>query len=118
MAMGTADWSGLYLGLNAGGGEASDKVTVPPLNRITTPSFNIGGPLGGGTVGYNWQLSPSWLVGFEGDIDASGLSGSTGCPAGTNNCGSSNSYMATARGRIGWMPSAGPLMLYLPHQLE
>jgi OmpA-OmpF porin, OOP family len=106
MAMGY-DWGGFYLGANVGGGQASDKVRNPATG-LQTPSFNFGGPLGGGTVGFNWQINPSWVIGFEGDGDASGISGSTGCPQGTYVCGASNGWMATARGRLGWivMPNA------------
>ena len=112
MMMGMTDWSGFYLGANVGGGQASDRVGVPPAHT-TSPRFDIGGPLGGGTVGYNWQLSPGWLFGVEGDIDASGISGSTNCAANTYICHSSNSWMATARARIGVTPWSGNMLLFV-----
>ena len=112
MAMGMTDWSGFYLGANVGGGQSTDRVAVPPLHT-TSRTFDIGGPLGGGTVGFNWQLNPNWVLGFEGDIDASGISGSTLCGASTYICGSSNSWMATARGRLGYAPGAGNMLWFV-----
>jgi opacity protein-like surface antigen len=104
MPPGVTNWGGFYLGLNVGGGAASDRYKNPYTGH-TTGDFSFGGPVGGGTGGFNWQINPNWVLGFEGDIDASGISGSKGCPAGTFICGESNSYLGSARGRIGYAPS-------------
>jgi OmpA-OmpF porin, OOP family len=107
MAMGTAwpvNWGGFYVGLNVGGGSVSDRFRNP-YTGTKTRDFDYGGPAGGGTAGFNWQVNPNWVLGVEGDIDASGMSGSTGCPAGVYNCGESNSYLGSARGRIGYAPT-------------
>jgi len=86
-------WSGFYLGVNGGGG----------LGRSawdTTNAFNISGGLVGGTIGYNYQFGHA-VVGAEGDIDWSGIKGSTsgGCPAG---CSTGDSWLSTVRGRLGY----------------
>ena len=55
----------------------------------------------GGTVGYNRQLGNA-VFGVEGDIDWSGLNGNNttlGCPGG---CSTSDSWLSTVRGRIGY----------------
>jgi opacity protein-like surface antigen len=104
MPPGVTNWGGFYLGLNVGGGSVSDRFRNP-YNGVSTRDFNIGGPVGGGTAGFNWQINPNWVLGVEGDMDASGISGSTGCPNGTYICGESNSYLGSARGRIGYAPS-------------
>jgi hypothetical protein len=36
----------------------------------TTPSRRL---IGGGTAGYNWQLSPNFVVGIEGTIDGTSI---------------------------------------------
>jgi outer membrane immunogenic protein len=62
----------------------------------------------GGTVGYNWQFG-TWVLGIEGDIDWADIKGSKGtalCPGG---CSTENTWLGTARGRLGyafdrWMP--------------
>jgi len=112
MMMGATDWSGFYLGANIGGGEAQDKVGVPALKTVSR-SFDFGGPLGGGTAGFNWQLNPGWVLGIEGDADASGMGGSTGCPTGTYICGSNNRWLGTARARIGVTPGAGNALWFV-----
>ena len=86
-------WSGFYLGVNGGGGLGSSAWD-------TTNAFNISGGIVGGTLGYNYQFGHA-VVGAEGDIDWSGLKGSTtgGCPAG---CSTGDSWLSTVRGRLGY----------------
>jgi len=110
MMMGATNWSGFYLGANVGGGQASDKFSFP---GGSSRNFDFGGPLGGGTLGYNWQFGNGWLFGLEGDIDASGMSGSTGCPTGINVCGSNNSWLGTARARVGWLTGVGNTLWFV-----
>jgi outer membrane immunogenic protein len=63
-------------------------------------SFDLSGGLIGGTVGYNWQFGQV-VVGAEGDIDWSGIKGTTTvlCPGG---CETRNKWLGTARGRVGF----------------
>jgi len=86
-------WSGFYLGVNGGGGLGGSAWD-------TTNAFNISGGLVGGTIGYNYQFGHA-VVGAEGDIDWSGIKGSTsgGCPAG---CSTGDSWLSTVRGRLGY----------------
>jgi outer membrane immunogenic protein len=87
-------WTGFYIGVNGGGG----------LGRSawdSTGSFNTSGGLVGGTVGYNYQFGQV-VAGVEGDIDWADLNGSTTtvtCPLG---CKTSDTWLATARGRLGY----------------
>ena len=56
----------------------------------------------GVTAGYNWQGMGSPLVlGIEGDIDWSNITGSTVCAVNTV-CQTSNSWLGTFRGRVGY----------------
>jgi outer membrane immunogenic protein len=97
------NWTGFYLGINGGWGFGHSN-----WNGAGTGSFNTNGGLIGGTAGYNWQLGQA-VLGLEGDGDWSGINGSTTnsvCPGG---CKTSNNWLATARGRLGyaadrWMP--------------
>jgi outer membrane immunogenic protein len=96
-------WSGFYIGVNGGGG----------LGRSYWDSaggFDVSGGVVGGTVGYNYQIGQA-VLGVEGDIDWSGIRGSTtsaGCLAG---CTTSNSWLSTVRGRLGY--AAGRFMPYI-----
>jgi|SRR5579862_6607083 len=126
MAMGITDWSGFYLGANMGGAAGTSSQTLsasaPGFGSATlfgSGNFNLRGPFGGGTVGYNWQLNPSWVVGLEGDIDASGIGGGAPCAGGVLSgaaaaagltCHTSNSWTGTVRGRIGWLPTPNAML--------
>jgi len=87
------NWTGFYLGINGGGGWGRSQ-----WDGID--KFNISGGLIGGTVGYNWQIN-QLVIGAKGDIDWSGVRGTTNvlCPPG---CESRNSWLATARARVGY----------------
>ncbi len=71
------DWTGFYVGLQAGAAWLSESLHettafVPPLTGHV--SLNPTDFVGGGHVGYNWQIG-NWVLGPEFDIE--GLSGST-----------------------------------------
>jgi outer membrane immunogenic protein len=88
------NWTGLYVGINGGAGWGTSNVATVPSG-----SFNTNGGLIGGTIGYNWQMGQT-VFGLEGDIDWSNVRGSGPC-AGTI-CETRNSWLSTARGRIGY----------------
>jgi outer membrane immunogenic protein len=87
------NWTGFYLGINGGGGWGRSQ--WDGINK-----FDVSGGLIGGTIGYNWQFGQA-VVGIEGDIDWSGIRGSTTvlCPGG---CETRNHWLGTARGRVGY----------------
>jgi outer membrane immunogenic protein len=74
------DWSGFYIGLNAGGGW-SHKCwdLVNDLGVVVAPAVREGchdatGALAGGQIGYRWQAS-SWVFGLEAQGDWANLRG-------------------------------------------
>jgi outer membrane immunogenic protein len=74
------DWSGFYLGINAGGATSRDCYTITSVaGAAMTPSsegcHNATGGLAGGQIGYRWQ-SASWVFGVEAQGDWAGLKGS------------------------------------------
>jgi outer membrane immunogenic protein len=71
------DWSGFYLGGYIGNSWSQSNASTPPPFAATRASagaqpgsidLNTTGWTGGVTAGYNLQLSPTWLVGVEGDF--------------------------------------------------
>ncbi len=62
-------WSGSYIGGFVGGASgASDFTNTNPFAVTPPASYKLGSTfIGGYTSGYNWQLSPSWLLGYEGE---------------------------------------------------
>jgi outer membrane immunogenic protein len=91
------NWTGLYVGINGGGAFGNSDVS----NALGSASYDLSGGLAGGTLGYNWQAG-RFVYGLEGDGDWSGLKGSgTSVPCAAS-CQTSNDWLATARGRIGY----------------
>jgi len=79
-------WAGPYIGANIG--YAWGDIT----NSVANPSGAAGGVQGG----YNWQFG-QWLVGLEGDVQASGASDTFA------NWKFSNPWFGTLRGRAGFV---------------
>jgi outer membrane immunogenic protein len=86
-------WTGFYIGGNVGYGwdsgstgistASTDPALAPALAAIVGAgsfpaalSTSAKGVIGGGQIGYNWQVSPQWLIGLETDIQGSGIKGS------------------------------------------
>jgi outer membrane immunogenic protein len=108
-------WTGLYLGGTLGGVWADttafssfDAATMGALNQ--TRGLDSTGFIGGVHVGYNWQVSPSWVIGLEADISWADASDSATAPninlvnaviAGGFNFGRDLNWLGTVRGRVG-----------------
>jgi outer membrane immunogenic protein len=75
------NWSGFYVGLNAGGGSSHDSWTldsfggVPLAASIGEGSHQATGGLVGGQIGYRWQAT-NWVFGLEAQGDWADFSGS------------------------------------------
>jgi len=91
------NWTGFYVGINGGGGWGDSKWSA----ASGSSSFNTSGGVVGGTIGYNWQAGPT-VFGLEGDLDWSGIKGSTTAVPCTTSCETRNDWLGTARGRIGY----------------
>ncbi|WP_375310093.1 outer membrane beta-barrel protein [Bradyrhizobium sp. A5] len=87
-----ASWTGFYAGLNVGYGfndpvatfTANDVVSNSIIGNVGTAAspvaYDVKGVLGGAQAGYNWQVSPNWLIGFEADFQGSDIKGSAASP--------------------------------------
>jgi outer membrane immunogenic protein len=91
-------WSGFYVGFNAGYGWGTSNWTSA---LGTTGDFRVSGGVFGGTLGYNMQMG-SAVFGLEGDFDWSGIKGSSTSVVCLGSCETKNTWLATARGRIGY----------------
>lgn len=94
-------WTGFYLGINGGYGFGKSDWS----STATSGGIDPQGALVGATFGYNWQTG-SWVLGAEGDIDATWISASTtsglGLCAGGTGCDTHNTWLGTARARVGY----------------
>jgi opacity protein-like surface antigen len=94
------NWTGFYVGANFGGTFSSESITNGPAFS-TDPS----GVLGGFQAGYNYQFSPTTLVGVELEMDWTSATGTsnfgTGAVAGTLT--SNHNWYDTLDGRLGYV---------------
>jgi opacity protein-like surface antigen len=65
----------------------------------------------GAQFGYNWQLTPDWVLGVEGDIGRLGNAHTAFDLAHDTLTGVKADWFSTLRGRIGYSP--GPAMIYI-----
>jgi outer membrane immunogenic protein len=95
------NWSGFYIGLNAGYASGTATWDIPIAAFLNNTQHPNGGMFGV-TAGYNWQIG-SFVVGIEGDYDWANVRGTVGCiPALGVICGTTNTWLATVRGRFGY----------------
>lgn len=92
-------WTGWYVGINGGGAWGDSRYEFG--DGFTTGKFDVSGGLVGGTVGLNWQID-RLVWGVEADVDWTDIDGSTLCPNLINTCKTSNTWLGTARGRVGY----------------
>jgi outer membrane immunogenic protein len=126
------DWSGFHVGANLGIGIARND-TSTPFSTINNTTGTVGGvafaeqftlvPLGvvgGGQVGYDWQVARHWVVGAEADFQGTSqedtaclncgvIVGVGGGPIGTT-LTQRIDWFGTLRGRVGW--TDGPILYY------
>jgi outer membrane immunogenic protein len=97
-------WTGFYLGGNIGGAWANRDVTDTFLGVNFNNGNNDGVFIGGGQLGFNWQVS-NFVLGFEADIDGAANNNNTGTvfiPAvGTIQVTSNNRWITTLAARFG-----------------
>lgn len=110
-------WAGWYAGINVGYGAGDASVTEQSSSPAAgfallsnTTHMSVGGVIGGGQIGYNWQTAPNWLVGLEADFQGSGQrhtdTFSSGFPPGTSvvdTVGVDVDWFGTVRGRLGYI---------------
>jgi outer membrane immunogenic protein len=113
------DWTGFYIGVNAGVGLGRDRFQHDWLGVGSVNSFYASpqGGFGGGQVGYNWQTGSVFgpiVFGVEADIQAADLSDhrTTFSEGGVlRNYSQKLDWFGTARGRIGI--ANGPVLSYV-----
>lgn len=100
-------WTGCYIGGNAGGVIARFREEISLTGVFLESSGRETGFIGGGQVGCNWQHSPNWVLGFEGDINYADVERSRSfafTSAGEDAIGTQATklqWLGTLRGRIG-----------------
>lgn len=127
-----ATWTGLYVGLNAGWGSQNSNGSSLCLDDAGIPNgatchifpnidVNGGGFIGGGQIGYNWQVDHI-VVGVETDFQGTTIAGSNSVTGpvsfpgggstvqGTISASQRLDWLGTARLRLGY--AFGPSLIY------
>ena len=118
-AVAVFNWTGFYLGANAGYGWTGNTDRITAVNDAaglvggnfvaTSLPIDASGFVGGGQIGYNWQISPLWVVGLEADLAWTDIHGSVSVP-GPNDASrimtgtQKLDWLGTVRGRLGIAP--------------
>ena len=106
------NWTGFYVGVNAGyawGQNATSCTFIPgigsPCQGISFPDLKSRGGLFGAEIGANWQYQ-NWVVGAAADWSALDLHANTSFPSvdpgKTDQLASRYDWLGTARGRVGY----------------
>ena len=107
-------WTGFYGGIHAGWGWSNSSASVLDTALLFDPisiGQNGNGVIGGAQIGYNWQFSPNFVLGIEGDISGTGIRNTTSAPMtfgggavpGTTQAAERDiRWLATVRGRLGY----------------
>jgi outer membrane immunogenic protein len=123
------DWTGFYLGISGGysRGNASNAYTFTGIASVGG-STRMDGGVFGGQAGFNWQATPSFVVGFEADLQGTWQNGSDSPPGVPGVCipitlacivatdtvavDQKLRWFGTARARAGFLPW-GHVMLFV-----
>ena len=116
------DWTGFYIGVNAGVGIGRDytRLAIPAGLSFEASYLNPQGGLGGGQIGYNWQIPNSFfgalVLGAEADIQGTGMRDNFNCligclPAQNLNISQKLDWFGTVRARVGI--ATGPVLSYV-----
>ena len=108
---GPSGWTGAYVGVNLGGFDAKTDITIP--NYPSAYSSSKTGILGGGQIGYNYQVHPNWVIGLEGDLNGTSVDDASVIP---NSPVAGEKFRVhynltySVRGRAGY--ASGPWLIY------
>jgi outer membrane immunogenic protein len=105
-------WTGIYIGAHIGSGWATVNQTGTatligfPTFANPSPPQNLNGFLGGGQIGFNYQVS-QWVWGLEAQFSGTGLDTTSACGNGVtaisfNMCHVKVDWMGTLAARLGW----------------
>ncbi len=110
-AVATINWTGVYGGVTAGYGAGSSSAYLCRGTNHPWTSNDPSGAVGGGTLGYNYQLNPQWVLGVEGDLSAGDMGGTNMLNIWDGHHWATGwDGLLTVRGRVGY--SLGKTLLY------
>ncbi len=109
------NWTGFYIGAHGGAAYGRDDIGFVGYGQ--TSGTRSAGLLGGGQIGYNYQMANKFVLGVEGDASWTNLKGGRTCGTDTGlnalgfpggfspfflTCDTKVNWMASATGRLGY----------------
>jgi outer membrane immunogenic protein len=98
-------WTGFYVGAEFGGQWGTNAGSLvgnyTGNTYLTTGSYNTSGVIGGGLVGYNYQIN-QFVLGIEGDLTGSSLQGRHTTDLGYASVETQYGFGGGIRGRLGY----------------
>jgi outer membrane immunogenic protein len=102
------NWTGIYVGAHIGAAFGGDDAFATSIVGLTGTSRDAAF-LGGGQIGADYQFSPNWLVGIEGQISALSNNDRT-FTNGASVLRDRSDWLASVTGRLGY--TWGPGLIY------
>jgi outer membrane immunogenic protein len=93
-------WTGAYVGGDFGGSFASTSIASATPGWATR-NVNPAGVMGGAYAGYNYQVSPNFVIGLEGDFQGNHSSASFYYPTFDVSPSVQQNWLASLNGRLG-----------------
>ena len=103
-------WTGAYIGAYFGESIGSAELRTPSLTSGIA-DLNQAGFTAGGTVGFNWQFDPRFLIGLEADFGTAGLHRSVFQWNDFAQLQEKADWYGTVRARFGYV--TGPSLIYV-----
>src|SRR5579863_2599720 len=113
LALPSWSWTGLYIGGHLGAGLGSSQFSDPAGASIYGDNVRTPAVLGGGQVGFNWQIPNSnWLLGAEAEASLLRANGTATCLASSGffisaNCHVVQDASGSFTGRLGFATGPG-----------
>lgn len=95
-------WTGFYIGAHVGSLWGTKDIRIASGDALVDSQTAINGWLGGGQIGYNYQVA-RWVWGIEAQFSWANADGASLCNVvAINNCFVHANWLGTVAGRLGW----------------
>lgn len=119
-AMPAFSWTGCYAGLNGGGAWGRDPIYARSAAAITGSSYadvHTASAILGGQAGCDLQFSGKWVIGLEGQLDGTNLSGQGNIALFPGNAGqyvqTQTRWLGSVTGRLGYADLIPHTLVYV-----
>ncbi len=109
----SSGWTGFYIGGYIGAGGIVTNLEAPGLGAGNLNGLGGEGLLGGIMVGYNYQVSPNFVLGIQGDIALTDLDAELSIPGIPVSASAGPEYIASISARAGYLATPDTMLYVL-----